>query len=268
MDRSTASDQRMKEKLLKRQLKAGHNVVAVEDPSAPIHCACLIHSNGYDWSYVDRLYSMLSRHLSRPVLLHVYTEDARTVPAPYIKHSLVDWGIAGPKKSWWYKLQIFNTDYHSGPMLYFDLDTVIVKNIDWIWKLNLQYFWTVRDFKYLWRTNYTGSNTSVMWWDTARYNHIWEHVKNSKLPEFFRRYHGDQDYVSEAITLAQRRFFDQDSIKSWRWQCLDGGFNFGRRIYLTPGTGTYIDRDTSILVFHGQPKPHQVSDLIIKQHWQ
>ena len=90
--------------------------------TTPINCACLIHGTGYDWTYVDRLYNMLSRHLTRQVILHVYTEEERTIPAPYIKHGLVDWGIGGPKKSWWYKLQLFNSEHYSGPLLYFDLE--------------------------------------------------------------------------------------------------------------------------------------------------
>ena len=135
-------------------------------------------------------------------------------------------------------------------------------------KEKLDYFWTVRDFKYLWRTNYNGSNSSVMWWDTEKYQHIWDHVKKQKLTDFFRRYHGDQDYITEAIPLTERRFFNADWVKSWRWQCLDGGYNFNRRIYLTPGTGTRFSNNTSILVFHGNPKPHEVNDTIIKQHWQ
>lgn len=259
---------RLEQKLAKRRQKESYNREILDDISMPIHCACVIHGDGYTWDYVDRLYSMITRHITRPVILHVYTEDSRPVPAPYIKHSLIDWGISGPRKSWWYKLQLFNSNYHAGPLMYFDLDIVIVKNIDWIWKLNLQHFWTVRDFKYLWRTNYNGSNSSVMWWDTTKYNHIWDHAKKQKLTDFFRKYHGDQDYITEAISISDRRFLNPNWVKSWRWQCLDGGFNFSRRIYLSPGSGTYIDRDTSILIFHGSPKPHEVQDSLIIKHWQ
>ena len=119
--------------------------------AGPIDCACVIHGDLYSWKYVDRLYSMLSRNITQGIRLHVYTEERRLVPPPYIKHSLDDWKIGGPKKSWWYKMQLFNTAHHAGPLLYFDLDTVIVKNIDWLVNLPLSYFWAVRDFKYLWK---------------------------------------------------------------------------------------------------------------------
>jgi hypothetical protein len=250
----------------------GHNgkYQMLPDPiiTTPLDCACVIHGTGYDWIYVERLYSMLCRHLSRPVNLHVYTEADRPVPSHMIKHALQDWGFGGLKKSWWYKLQLFNTEHHQGTLLYFDLDVVIANNIDWIWQLNQRHFWSIKDFKYLWKPSFTGSNTSVMWWDTMQYRHVWQAVVDQDIEFFVRKYRGDQDYISDAIPVAQRRFFHTQWVKSWRWQCLDGGFDFASRKYLTLGTGTVIDSDTSILVFHGNPKPHEITDLIIVNHWQ
>jgi hypothetical protein len=234
----------------------------------PLDCACVIHSNGYDWTYVDRLYNMLCRHLTRPVRLHVYTEASRPVPDHMVKHCLKDWGFAGPKKSWWYKLQLFNTEHHSGPMLYFDLDVVIANNIDWIWQLNLRHFWSIRDFKYLWKHNWTGSNTSVMWWDTAQYQHVWNTVVDQNIDFFVHKYRGDQDFVSDVIPIAHRRFFHSEWVKSWKWECADGGFDFARKKHRAPGTGTHIDADTSILIFHGLPKPHEIKDVAVITHWQ
>ena len=76
-----------------------------------IDCACVIHGNGYDWIYVDRLYSMLKRGLSNDIRMHVYTEANRKVPEPYVKHELKEWaGVSGSKKSWWYKMQLFNPE--------------------------------------------------------------------------------------------------------------------------------------------------------------
>lgn len=73
--------------------------------TGPVDCACVIHGKLYDWVYVDKLYAMLTRHFTRPVVLHVFTESDRPVPEPYVKHSLINWpGIGGPRKSWWYKM--------------------------------------------------------------------------------------------------------------------------------------------------------------------
>jgi hypothetical protein len=242
--------------------------MAQEIIRGPIDCACVIHGNAYDWQYVERLYNMLSRHISPGIKLHVYTEATRPVPEPMIKHELTPWPITSTKKSWWYKMQLFNPAHHVGPLLYFDLDTVIVGNIDWIWQQPAAYFWAIRDFKYLWRPNHTGVNSSVMWWNTEHYKNVWDTFAQQDLATIMRKYPGDQDYISAVIPENQRRFFDVNRVQSWRWQCLDGGYDFRKRRHRAPGTGTQITDSTSIMVFHGNPKPEQITDQTVVTHWQ
>lgn len=234
----------------------------------PIDCACVIHGSAYDWSYVERLYNMLSRHITPGIRFHVYTEANRAMPAHMIKHVLPDWNLVGAKKSWWYKMELFNPAQHAGPLLYFDLDTVITQNIDWIWQHSLQHFWTVRDFKYLWRPASYNVNTSVMWFHTERFAHVYQEFVNKEAQRVARRYHGDQDFVNEIILPEQRQFLDTARVKSWRWQALDGGFDFNNRSYREPGLGTTVDSRTSLLIFHGRPKPADIRDPVISQHWQ
>lgn len=236
-------------------------------PAGSIDCACLIHGSAYSWDYVDRLYSMLTRHITPGIRLHVYTEANRDVPAPMIKHALPDWSLTSPKKVWWYKLELFNTAHHLGHMLYFDLDTVVTGNLDWIWQLNLQYYWAVRDFKYIWRPTAYNINTSIMWFHTARFEHVYNEFIKRSINQVTHRYQGDQDFVNEVVDQKQRQFLDINRIQSWRWQALDGGFDFGKRSYLTPGTGTTLTDQTSLLIFHGRPKPVDVQDPVIAQHW-
>jgi hypothetical protein len=211
---------------------------------------------------------MLARNLSRSVRLHVYTEADRSVPAPFIKHELADLDIKNPARSWWYKMQLFDPSKHAGPILYFDLDVIIVGNIDWIWNKPCSFFWALRDFKYLWKPTHTGINSSVMWWDTRYHEAVWTKFQHENFSLTQKKYHGDQDFISAVINLNQRRFLDQDKIKSWRWQCLDGGYDFRKKRYINPGSGTYMDYATSVLVFHGKPKPDKISDPAVIQHWQ
>ena len=152
-------------------------------------------------------------------------------------------------------------------LLYFDLDVVIVNNIDWIWQLPTTQFWTVRDFKYLWKPSNYSVNSSIMYWDTKRFKQVWNNFKKQQFGTIISSYRGDQDYITEVIAQQDLRFFDIKSIQSWRWQALDGGYNFGTRRYFTPGTGTKIAPDTSVLVFHGNPKPDAVQDPAIINNW-
>lgn len=237
--------------------------------SGPIDCACVIHGDGYDFVYVDRLYNMLCRHLTRGVRLHVYTEPTRPVPAYMVKHDLDEWpGVSGRKRSWWYKMQLFNSSQFQGQLLYFDLDVVIVDNIDWITNLSPAFFWTVRDFRSLWKPDLMNINSSVMYWNTTQWHNIWQNFnQQSERIRSTHQHGGDQEYLNTVIPAHRRRFLDEHRVISWRWTALNGGMNFKNRSYLRPGRGTILAPTNSVLVFHGDPKPHEVTDAVICQHW-
>jgi hypothetical protein len=185
-----------------------------------------------------------------------------------IKHCLEEWpGIKGPKKSWWYKMQLFNAEHHQDNLLYFDLDCVVVKNLAWLPTLPTEKFWTIKDFKYLQNLKYVGINSSVMWWNVKRFEHVWNEFKTKNILTTVKTYYGDQDYLNEVIGNDDRRYFDSRLIESYRWQVKDGGYNFKHRQVNQPGAGAVISGDVSVLVFHGQPKPHQVTDPVIQQFW-
>lgn len=232
-----------------------------------IDCACVIHGTGYSWDYVDRLYSMLMRVFSGGIRFHVYTELDRHVPAHMIKHTLDHWGIDGPRKSWWYKMQLFNPAHHQGNLLYLDLDVVLVRELDWIRDLPTNLFWAIRDFRYLQRPNHHLLNSSMMWWNVPAFADVWTGLQKENLQNIFNRWPGDQDYITHAISMSRRRFFEDRYFESYRWQCLDGGYDFKRRSYRDPGAGVSIQGDTSVVVFHGTPKPHQVQHPIIVDLW-
>ena len=233
-----------------------------------IDCACVIHSTGYPWEYVDRLYNMIQRNMPWEVRMHVYTENQRHVPAPYIKHVLNEWkGIGGPKRSWWYKMQLFNPEFHQGPLLYFDLDCVIARDLSWITTHSPKYFWAIRDFKHLQNPNSQTLNSSVMWWDTREFADVWKNFKTQDINTVIRQFPGDQDYLTRAIEFNRRQFFPDKYFESYRWQVLDGGYNFARRIYNKPGAGAVLAGETSVIVFHGQPKQDQITDPLIQKLW-
>ena len=266
--RAAAKEQRRAEKALARMQQDTEDAAPPKIRGA-LHCACLIHSTGYDWTYVDRLYNMVSRNLNRDVIWHVYTEESRPVPQHMTKHVLKEWpGQWGARRSWWYKLQLFNSQYYQGPLLYFDLDTVIVGNLDWITQLPTKFLWAPRDYRYLWKPTHQGINSSVMWWDTTRFDWLWSDFDQTNLAQIMRHYNGDQDYISAKIPPNSLRTFLPMAAMSWRWQIKDGGMNFKTRQYQSPGSGSHVDHRTSILVFHGSPKPHEVEDPVIRNFWQ
>ena len=236
-----------------------------------IDCACVIHGLGYDWVYVEKLYNMLCRNMSPTVKFHVYTEKKRPVPGHMIKHELTEWpGISGPKKSWWYKMQLFNSDHHQGNLLYFDLDTVILRDVSWIAQLPTEKFWSIKDFRHLQSDVHAGINSSIMWWNVPKFDWVYRDFIKKDLHALIRQYsQGDQEYLTAMIGDMNIRFFDSRFIQSWRWQAYEGGMMFPSRKTVSPGTGTHVNDNVAVLVFHGQPKPHEMtSDVVVKQHWQ
>ena len=247
--------------------KARRKALEAQQDRHYIDCACLIHDTLYDWTYVDRLFNALVRNLTPAVKMHVYTESNRNVPFPYVHHVLDEWpGIRGPKQSWWYKIQLFNQQHHNGDLLYFDLDTVITGNIDWIWRNDPKTFHAARDFKYLFRPARTTINSSVMWFNVPDYDNVYNQFDPELVRSRQMRFHGDQDYINSVIPGDKIKYLDHTRIKSYKWEVAEGGWNFGRRKPNVPGAPTIID-DISVLVFHGNPKPAKVDDPVIHQHW-
>lgn len=233
-----------------------------------VDCACLIHDVQYGWEYVDRLYNSLCRNLTPQVRMHVYSEKHRIVPSHMIHHELIEWtGIRGPKKSWWYKIQLFNPVHHQGPMIYFDLDTVITGNIDWIWRLPTDRFWAIRDFKYLFRPGRHALNSSVMWFDPAQWNRVYQEFDPEEVLKHRGAWHGDQDFIQEKIPPSRVGYFDTARVKSWRWEVQEGGYDFKTKKHKIPGSSAQIPNLTSVLVFHGNPKPHEITDPVVLQYW-
>lgn len=233
-----------------------------------LNCACVIHGDLYSFDYVERLHAMLHRHLTLPFDFHVFTESDRSIPSYMTAHWLQPWpGVAGARRAWWYKLQLFNSSHDLGQILYLDLDTVIVNSLDWIKDLDINYFWSLRDFKYLWRPDWQGLNSSLMYWHTRRWTWIWQDFIQKDKMKIIKQYRGDQDYLASIIPLNQLKFVDLKQVKSWRWQAKDGGLDPTTRQYRRPGQGTAIDPHTSLLCFHGSPKPHEINDVVIQNHW-
>jgi len=233
-----------------------------------IDFVCVIHGNLYSWDYVEKLHSMMRKNLLVPFRFHVFTEDHRSVPDHMIKHSLQEWpGVTGARSAWWYKLQIFDPTRRLQQVLYLDLDTVIVKNLDWVQDLDTNFFWTIHDFKRLWRPNWQGLNSSLMYFDAEKFWYVWQNFQSVGLQNVRQDFKGDQDFLTHIIPVDHRKFIDNHRVKSWRWEVYQGGLDPTNKTYTAPGTSTNIPTATSLVIFHGKPKPHEIVDPVIISYW-
>jgi hypothetical protein len=224
-----------------------------------IDFGCLIHGNYYSWDYVDILHDSIQRNISSPIRLHVWTEQEREVPNKYIKHALIPQGNEGPKQAWWYKIQLFNPKLYAGPLVYMDLDVIITGKLDWLSNLSTENFWAVRDFKSLWKKHRRAINSSVMVFDTRNYEHVWKKYKDNQ-ERITHKYHGDQNYIDEEI-VENKRYLPEEKIVSYRWQVLHGGMDMESKTYPNKEkVDIELSPDASIVVFHGDPKPHEINN--------
>jgi len=234
----------------------------------PLDCVCVIHGDLYDFCYVEILYSMLRRHLPGDWRFTVFTEAERSVPDYMRKISLEHWsGIAGRRSAWWYKMQIFDPRHNLGQVLYLDLDVVIVRNLAWLLELDPQYFWTIRDFRYLWNPSWSNMNSSLMYFNHKMFGFLHESFNQQGLDAIKSRYRGDQDFLQSAVPSNQKRFVELNKVQSWRWQTWEGGIDPRTKKTKLPGSGPNLGVDTAVLVFHGQPNPHEINCPVIAQHW-
>jgi len=233
-----------------------------------LDCVCVIHGDRYSWQYVENLYAGLRRHITAGIRLHVFTEAHRAVPDYMIRHNLDEWPeISNGRRAWWYKMQMFDPRHGLGQVLYLDLDVVICGSLDWVLELDTTHFWAIHDWRRLWRPQWLGINSSMMYWDHGRWPQPWRQFRDLGLGETTRRYHGDQDLLTAALLRDAVRYLPDHAVRSWRWQIRDGGMDPRTRCYARPDAGSIITPGASVLVFHGRPKPHEINDAVINKYW-
>ena len=173
--------------------------------------------------HVERLRQGIARHCSIPHRFFCLSDQP--LHCPWIPLT-EDW------EGWWSKLEIFKHDL--GPTVYFDLDTLIVDNLDWMVDAPKQ-FSMIKDFRE------TYHNSGVMAWTGDKYRHIADTFKPKEVPYYHARWPGDGGWIREQMpdsATLQKRF--PDKIISWK---ISG--------WSAPGA--------SVLCFYGTPRPWEVA---------
>jgi hypothetical protein len=211
-----------------------------------VNVACLYCGDAYSIDYVVNLRKALDSFLTVPFKFHIFTDKKDipsslgvTVQLPKIQYN----------KPWWHKIWLFsNESTLSGTVLYFDLDVVIIKNVDVFVSKSLTLH-LIHDFNRSVRSNINLSNSSIMSWHHSKYVYLWEKF-NSNKDLYSKQMHGDQDFIHK---YAVDKIWYKDSFtSSYKWEYLK------KKNYSS---------DTRAIVFHGKPKPHEVQDKLISSFW-
>ena len=210
--------------------------------------------------HVKQIYKRLHRYCT-DFRLTVFTDqqinidEVRTIPLP-------QWDLT-PRGLWWYKIYMFGPHSWTGPVLYMDLDTILIGNIDKFWDYEPNKFCICQDFNRQFIDTYPVSNSSVIRFDPAKYTDIYNtFVENPQ--KIIRQYRGDQDYITAYFKERNdKQWWPKEWAMSYKWEIKHGGTRVGGLDvkypddYIQPDLPEVIPEPCSIVVFHGKPDPYE-----------
>lgn len=184
--------------------------------------------------YVNRLYYGVRRNVTVPFTFHCFTDDSSGVDPNIQIHPLPYKNVEG----WWQKLYLFSDEVEiDGRVLFMDLDTLIVGNIDH-YLTHDKGFTVSQD---LWQK---GENVSsaIMSFETGKYKHIWEtFIRNPQQAIQSLHPHGDQKWIQKQ--QQQREYWQNlfpNEIVSFKSQCRNG-----------------VPPQARIVCYHGKPSIYE-----------
>lgn len=224
---------------------------------------CLKHGNKYSYDYVNKLYNMVKRNSTVPFRFACITEDPIGLYRDIVHIPLPGYNLSG----WWFKTWSLSNELPiSGEILFMDLDLVVINNIDDIWLYKPEKFCIIRDFIRASIPTWTKFNSSVYRFSSGKYNYIWELLK-SNINQV-HGFHGDQDFLNKYLT-DDFEYFPDLWMQSYKWEVRDRSelIKVGDKIFFPNKVDPTVSKHTKILVFHGDPKPSDIEDDIIKNNW-
>ena len=229
---------------VRRRLSVPHEFVCFTDDPTGIGAGVRIEPlpenlAGSWWRsiYPKRDLRHFRRVLALPYLLERH-RDRRPLIAEDKAKSWMPIDLVG----WWNKIYLFKRGVLDGRVIFFDLDTVLVGEIDFLAHFDDE-FAILRDFN---RPDAFGSG--VMVWNGSASNDVWDEFVRAGCPNLRR---GDQVWIQKMrpnAALLQDRF--PGKFVSYKNDSREG-----------PPPGA------SVVCFHGDPRPHEVDAPWMRQHW-
>lgn len=238
-------------------------------PGMKLNVLCLKWGDKYSPDYVNRLYGMVSRNLPLPHRFLCLNDDPTGFrdgiePLPLAREDL---------EYCWNKLLLFDRLPLEGVALYLDLDVVVTGDLTPLLDFSPEDpFVGVFDWN---RPRNPQFNASVMRFHVNRHHHVidsflakvengslvkereWDGYLGSNDKVVFRdgatRYGGDQEWTSSRICGAgeiRSHSFPEKFVLSYK--------RHGKN---------NLPHDCRVMVFHGHPKPHEVSNSYVLNHW-
>jgi len=230
-----------------------------------LNVVCVKHGTKYGPEYVNKLYNMVQRHLTMPYDFYCFTDNTKGInPKVKIKTLPDRPEITG----WWWKTYMFQMGHFdpSDTNLFFDLDMVIISNIDKLVTYEPDCFVGLEDVGRVFnRPQKLGS--AVLRWTSNRHSNIWDAI--DLKPGLTKRYKGgDQDWIWEC-SKQDIKFYPKTWIMSYKWEIRNQSELIRRqdKWIFKESREPNIDKNTAVLAFHGTPDLEDVEDKIIIKNW-
>lgn len=236
----------------KTKIEGGYDLVSGQldkDPHRFVHVICVNVGIKYTADYVYKLKAMVDRYLTTPHSFTVFTDRPSLYENIRAKKAPVD------APGWWSKIGLFKPDLdiptekgRDELVLYFDLDTVIVGNINHF--ADKKGFHMIDKERCLTKNLLMGSVTSfasgVMSWEPNTMVKIWTRFGTNAMD----KYKGDQDYIT-AVAFDDVTTYETLDVVSYKASECQEGYPAG----------------TCVVAFHGVPRPHQVKGGWVEEKW-
>lgn len=212
-----------------------------------INITCVLRKGGkvgYDSSWTDKLFNSIKRNITVPYKF-ICLSDCE------VNCDRIELEPGSP--GFWAKMQLFKPNLFTGPVLYFDLDTVICKNIDDIIK-------KCQDKKFVmwYEKDKQIHSSAMMYWD-GDYSFLWDLYKSKDITYWKKTFadvplYGDQGLISENVEHELFLDFCPDDWFQIASSKTDNKINFN---------------NTKILLFRKtNQKPSTMQNHpLVKRHW-
>lgn len=210
----------------------------------------------YNHDDINRLYKMIKKQTKYNLHFYCFTDNGEGFLPEIIVKPLPKVNVKKEQLPYAYQKEVglCRDDLADGELtgkrvLFFDLDVVLLKNIDEFFDLpKNDEFYTIKDWK---QNDGTVGNASVYSWKVGTLGYV---VKDfEERPEYYVKkfFTASQEYLSEKVIekYGKLNFWPKEWCVSFKVECLPC---WPVRLFKTPKLPD--EKRNKILCFHGQPK--------------
>lgn len=218
------------------------------DTRTQILCVCKT-GGPYSYEYVKNLFNAVRRHSTELFSFVCLTDDDEVIEKANFDTIELKHGWPG----WWSKIELFRPDLPKIPSVYFDLDTVIKGNIDFLLQqAHSHAFITLRGFTHRFKKpghmNFASGIMAGSFWEYSQvYDSFLKDPRRCMTKKQENWMHGDQGFIASVIGV--------DNVPRLQ-EFLPENYIVGKKRINQAGK---IPEETRVIAWSGEPRLHELS---------